>query len=225
MHRLPLARLHHTTSLMVCQPMRTLATLTGMPGSIDEAVTIAVNSIPVSLIRPAQTTMLDLDRFLEHDYERVVRTVALACGDAGRAQDAVQHALATALDTQRRGRAIEHLVPWVITVAINSNRRHFRRQAVEARSYARLAPLQRDQHDAEDAAFADLHAAIVLLPLRQRQAIVLYYLHDLDVTTIGIVLGVRPGTVKTALSRGREALAVALRSGDDDHDERRPADG
>lgn len=205
--------------------MRTLATLTGMSGSTEDALTIVVYSIPVSVIWPAQTTMLDLDRFLEHDYERVVRTVALACGDMGRAQDAVQHALATALDAQRRGRAIDHLVPWVITVALNSNRRHFRRQAIEARSYARLAPLQRDQHDAEDAAFADLRAAVLLLPLRQRQSIVLYYLHDLDVTTISTVLGVRPGTIKTALSRGREALAVALRSGDDDDDERRSADG
>jgi RNA polymerase sigma factor (sigma-70 family) len=205
--------------------MRTLATLTGMPGSANDALTIVGNLIPVAVIQPARTTMLDLDRFLEHDYERVVRTVALACGDVGRAQDAVQHALAAALDAQRRGRAIEHLVPWIITVAINSNRRYFRRQAIEARSYARLAPLQRDRHEPQDAAFADLRAAIVLLPLRQRQSIVLYYLHDLDVATISSVLGVRPGTVKTALSRGREALAAALRTSDDDDDERRPRSG
>ena len=222
MCRVPLPRLHQATWLGVCQPMPTLVTLTGMSGSTADALTIVVNSIPVSVIRPQRTTMLDLDRFLEHDYERVVRTVALACGDTGRAEDAVQHALAAALDAQRRGRAIEHLVPWIITVAINSNRRYFRRQAIEARSYARLAPLQRDGLDAEDAAFVDLRAAIRLLPLRQRQSIVLYYLHDLDVTTISTVLGVRPGTVKTALSRGRETLAAALRT-DDDH-ERRPAD-
>jgi len=49
------------------------------------------------------------------------------------------------------------------------------------------------------------------LARRQRDAVVLYYLLDLDVATTARVLGISEGTVKSALSRAREKLAVLLR--------------
>ena len=153
---------------------------------------------------------VQLDKFLEHDYVRVVRTVALACGDVGLAEDAVQNALAAALDADRRGKVIDNLAGWVVTVAINSNRRRFRRSATEVRSLAKLAPLQRDANSTVDDRVLDLRIALLGLPFRQRQVVVLHYLHDLDIATVAALVGVRSGTVKTALSRARHSLARAL---------------
>ena len=45
----------------------------------------------------------------------------------------------------------------------------------------------------------------------QRRALVLYHVADLTVEEIAAETGVRPGTVKARLSRGRAALAPHLR--------------
>lgn len=52
----------------------------------------------------------------------------------------------------------------------------------------------------------DLHAAIRQLGGRQRQVVELYYLLDLDVTSVGAVLGIAPGTVRATLPQARARL-------------------
>ena len=52
--------------------------------------------------------------------------------------------------------------------------------------------------------------ALRALPEQQRQAVALYYLADLPVGAIAAELGVPEGTIKSRLSRGREALATSL---------------
>lgn len=48
--------------------------------------------------------------------------------------------------------------------------------------------------------------ALVKLPPRQREAIVLRYYLDLSEAEMAAAMGVRPGTVKSAISRGLAAL-------------------
>jgi RNA polymerase sigma-70 factor (ECF subfamily) len=52
--------------------------------------------------------------------------------------------------------------------------------------------------------------AIRGLPPRQQEAVALHYLLDLTVADTATAMGVDEGTVKTHLSRAREALARAL---------------
>jgi RNA polymerase sigma-70 factor (ECF subfamily) len=52
--------------------------------------------------------------------------------------------------------------------------------------------------------------ALRTLPMRQRQAIVLYHLVDLPIEEVARTLGTRPGAVKSLLARGRRALANRL---------------
>lgn len=52
----------------------------------------------------------------------------------------------------------------------------------------------------------DVDAAISVLPPRQRQLVTLFYLADLDIGEIAVVLGIRPGTVKSGLFDARAAL-------------------
>ena len=56
-----------------------------------------------------------------------------------------------------------------------------------------------------------LLAALKRLPLEQRRVLVLYHLVGLSVQEIAEEIGVAPGTVKSRLSRGRQALAEQLR--------------
>ena len=56
-----------------------------------------------------------------------------------------------------------------------------------------------------------LVAALRTLPERQRVVVVLHYLADLPVSQIAAELRCPAGSVKAWLSRGRDALAIALR--------------
>jgi RNA polymerase sigma-70 factor (ECF subfamily) len=55
-----------------------------------------------------------------------------------------------------------------------------------------------------------LAEALASLPRAQRHAVALHYLLDLSIADIGAYLGVRDGTVKTHLHRGRAALRAAV---------------
>lgn len=171
-----------------------------------------------------QLGIQQLDSFMADHYPGVVRTVAVACGDVGLAHDAVQDALARALDQQRRGRAIEHLPGWIVVVALNHLRTSFRRRGREVRA---LSMLQVDDAapstGLDDAILIDLQRAIVRLPLRQRQCVVLHHLQGYGVDEISVLLGVSSGTVKSALFRGREALRRSLSDRDVDGPPRSPS--
>jgi RNA polymerase sigma factor (sigma-70 family) len=60
-----------------------------------------------------------------------------------------------------------------------------------------------------------LHAALLKLPVEQRAVIVLRHLEDLSEQETARLLGIRPGTVKSRLARGLEAMRVQL--ADTDH--------
>ncbi len=55
-----------------------------------------------------------------------------------------------------------------------------------------------------------VRSAVDRLTGRQREAVVLYYLLDIDVATAARLLGISDGTVKPALARARLKLAEVL---------------
>jgi RNA polymerase sigma-70 factor (ECF subfamily) len=52
--------------------------------------------------------------------------------------------------------------------------------------------------------------AVGALPAKYREALILFYFHDMDVSTAARSLGLPEGTVKARLSRGRELLRSKL---------------
>jgi RNA polymerase sigma-70 factor, ECF subfamily len=152
-----------------------------------------------------------LESFMADHYAGVVRTVAVACGDVALAHDAVQDALARALDQQRRGKTIDHLPGWIVVVALNHLRSTFRRRSREARAMSTMRVADGVMTAAlDDSMLIDLQRAIVRLPMRQRQCIVLHHLQGFGVAEVSVLLGVSSGTVKSALFRGRDALRRSL---------------
>ena len=70
-------------------------------------------------------------------------------------------------------------------------------------------------HETPDLQGIDAHVEVVdalrQLPENQRVVIVLHYFADRRVDQIADELGIAEGTVKSRLSRGREALATMLK--------------
>jgi RNA polymerase sigma-70 factor (ECF subfamily) len=148
-----------------------------------------------------------LREFIDDDYRTVVGSVTLITGDLATAEDAVQDALVTAW--RRRDQPIERFAAWVTVVASNKARSGHRTRSAEQRALERAG---RADDTSDDTALIDdeLVAALAGLPLRERQAAVLFYVHDLSVADVAAELDVVEGTVKTLLSRARSHLAERL---------------
>ena len=55
-----------------------------------------------------------------------------------------------------------------------------------------------------------MRRAVFALPAKYREALTLFYFHDMDVATASRSLGLPEGTVKARLFRGREILRSKL---------------
>jgi RNA polymerase sigma-70 factor (ECF subfamily) len=155
----------------------------------------------------------DFEAFFDEHYGAVLRSVALAINDAGRAEDLTQEAFARAFRHWAKVARLDRPVAWVYVVALNAERSRWRRE--------QRAPLpDRAAVAVPDTASTVVHTIVVRealdrLPPRQRAAIVLRYLGDLTVADIASVMRCAEGTVKATLHRARANLRVDLDGSDE----------
>jgi RNA polymerase sigma-70 factor (sigma-E family) len=130
----------------------------------------------------------------------------LLTGDVEDARDLVQEALLSAWKNWSTVRSYDDPQQWARRVLHNLAVSRWRRARV--RSLARLgAPTQ---VAGPDASHLDVLKALRLLPMDQRRALVLHDVVGLNVTEVATEIGVPEGTVRSWLSRGRNALAKKL---------------
>ena len=153
--------------------------------------------------------------FYTAHFERVFRAAALFCGHADVARDSAQEAFVRAFERWRRLEGEPWNEGWVMTTAFNLCRRSLRRRDEAFEEHVSQPSPERDSIDR-----LDLSQALIRLPIRQRQTMVLYYYGDLSIDDVARLLDISTGSVKTHLARGRSALASSLSDLEDDHDAR-----
>ncbi|WP_051367110.1 SigE family RNA polymerase sigma factor [Hamadaea tsunoensis] len=141
---------------------------------------------------------------------RLHRVAYLVLGDADRADDAVQDALAVLYRRWNRLAGVSSLDAYVHTMVVRAC------LAYQRRSWARvlLRGEPPDRTVAPDTTADDrlvLRAALRRLPERQRAAVILRFLCDLPVDETARVLGCSEGTVKSRVHHGLRALRTTLR--------------
>lgn len=141
-------------------------------------------------------------------YPRLVRALTLAAGDSAEAEDVVQEAFARLVPRWSKIADYDDPEAWVRKVAFRllSTRRHRARNVL-----THLRTHDPDRVEGPSGAAVDIQRGLATLPLPQRQVVVLHHLLDLPVEDVAAELGVPVGTVKSRLSRAREALAPLLR--------------
>ena len=175
----------------------------------------------------ADDDRVDVERVLGGDiaaFENIVRRwqgplVNLAyrfCRDRSRSEDMAQEAFLRAwraLATWRRDAAFS---TWLFALATNLYRTELRRIPVGMVSLddARAGQL-RDVRNEGGGLEADdrdrtVQRAVLALPAKYREALILFYFHDMNVRDAALSLGLPEGTVKARLSRAREILRVKL---------------
>lgn len=136
------------------------------------------------------------------------------CHDRGRAEEMAQEAFLRSYRALAQWRKDAIFSTWLFALATNLYRSELRRIP------ARNVPLQ-DVAELADARASDggledwdrdrvVRRAVLALPAKYREALTLFYFHEMDVPTAAHSLGLPEGTVKARLFRGRELLRGKL---------------
>lgn len=137
------------------------------------------------------------------------------CRDRARAEELAQEAFLRAYRGLAGWRQESSFSTWLIALATNHYRSAFRSRPLGMVTLDLAAELV----SSEGAADAILHsrhrdeavrAAVLALPAKYRDALTLYYFHEMDIAVTASSLGVPEGTVKARLLRGRELLRTKL---------------
>jgi len=130
--------------------------------------------------------------------------------DRARAEELAQEAFLRVWRNLGSWRKESALSSWVFAVAANLYRSELKRiptetlpleeapePAREADQYSSLATNRRDDR---------IRAAVLALPLRYREPVILYYFREMDLEAAAASLNLPPGTMKARLSRARDLL-------------------
>jgi RNA polymerase sigma-70 factor (sigma-E family) len=143
-------------------------------------------------------TGLSFDDVYAAEYAGFVRLAVLLVDHQTIAEELVQDAFVGA---SRRWSSLDDPVRYVRQSVVNRARSELRRRAVLRREQRLIAT-----PDSTSDAPQEMFDAIAHLNARQRSVIVLRYWSDLSEAEIADTLGMRPGTVKSTLSRAIDRL-------------------
>lgn len=132
------------------------------------------------------------------------------CRDRGRAEEMAQEAFLRAWRGLAQWRQESSFSTWLFALAANVFRSELKRfptvtvpmdEAAEPSAPAR-------QHDAvAERGLSDaVRRAVLALPRRYREPVILFYFHEMDVGAASRTMGLPEGTVKARLSRARALL-------------------
>ena len=140
--------------------------------------------------------------------DRLLGHLFLVTGDLHAAEEIVQEAFTRASLRWTHLRDYDVPEAWVRRVAMNLAAERARRLRRRTRAILRAGPPPHVPQVSVEA--LDLLEALRALPIRQRQVLVLHHLVGMPVDEVAQTLALPSGTVKSALARGRRALAVLL---------------
>ena len=192
---------------------------------MQPSVAVSCHTFEAESSVSASDDQAEVERVLAGDisaFEGIVRRwqtplVNLAyrfCHDRGRAEEMAQEAFLRAYRGLGQWRKDAVFSTWLFALATNLYRSELRR--IPARTVSLEDIAEPPDARASDGGLEDqdrdlaVRRAVCVLPAKYREALILFYFHDMDVATAARSLGLPEGTVKARLSRGREILRSKL---------------
>ncbi len=152
-----------------------------------------------------------LARCMAEHKTSLMRMAYLYLGDDELAEDAVQETFIKAYRSLDRFRGESNENTWLMRIAINTCKSM--RRTAWMRVFRNGPPLEavpepgREDHYRDDTVLR----AVMELPDRLRQVVLLYYYQDMKAAEVAQALGISESTVGTRLMRARNKLAISLR--------------
>lgn len=137
------------------------------------------------------------------------------------ADDLVQDALVRALAAIDQFQVGSNMKAWLFTIMRNAFYEGTRRRKRESRMLLEHGKSDGSAHPAVEARqeLLDLEALLWALPPLQREALILVGAQEMSYEEAALVCDVPVGTIKARVSRGRTALAAAMRRAENRTDE------
>ena len=149
--------------------------------------------------------------------DRVFRTVRGMLRSDADAEDVTQDALLTVLTSLDKyaPRPDTRFASWVMTIAVNTVRRRFRRRRPELTATGELPDTPGGTDDPTDVLDRArqrqaLLVALGELPERERAIVSLRYGAELNATEIAAAVGIEPATIRKILERARTRLGARI---------------
>lgn len=140
-------------------------------------------------------------------HERAVRVVAGRLVGAGEAEDVAQEAFLQAYLGLERLRDPARFGSWLCAIAVNLAKMRLRSR----KPVVPLADYPATDGGLDSAEVSELvTAALDVLPQREREAVLLYYVEGLSSPEVAALVGARPGAVRVRLHRARGRLRARL---------------
>ena len=157
---------------------------------------------------------LDFDSLLEQYQVPVLRVCYLYLCDRSQAEDAVQETFLRVYRNLHTFRGGSNEKTWIMKIAMHVcydiNRSAWYR-IINRRVTPEMLPEAAVPFEEKD---DTLTRAVIRLPIRLREVILLYYYQGLNVNEIAEALGISQPSVSGRLKRGRERLKAALEGRD-----------
>jgi RNA polymerase sigma-70 factor (sigma-E family) len=150
----------------------------------------------------------EFSEFAHSRWPRLVRLAYGITGDRGKAEDLAQTALASAYASWSRVRRADDPDAYLRRIVLNAYRGGFRKRRVTEEltgSLPEAGSVTADPSGRQDDRAAII-AALVALPQRQREVIVLRFWLDLTEAQVANALGCSVGNVKSQASRALDRL-------------------
>jgi RNA polymerase sigma-70 factor (ECF subfamily) len=147
---------------------------------------------------------LSFEEFYEANHQRLFVALCLITGNRHEAEEVMQEAFVRILERWDRMDDVENPSAFLHRVALNVFRNRYRRMNLAVRRRFAVAPATDDLAAVEDR--DALVRALRRLTPQQRQAIVLTTLLDYSSEEAGLMLGIRPSTVRVLTTRARAAM-------------------
>jgi RNA polymerase sigma-70 factor (ECF subfamily) len=133
--------------------------------------------------------------------------------DRAAAEDMAQDAFITAYKALPTFEGRSAFSTWLTSIALNSYRARMRRDGPPSPGLdvllrtrpSMIAPSAAREYEGRETSEA-VRRAVLALPARYRDALVLFHLQEMDLNETARVLGVKEGTLKARLHRGRALL-------------------
>lgn len=157
-----------------------------------------------------------IERLITQHQTSLLRLCYVQLQDQALAEDAVQETFLKAYKGFDSFRGDSSEKTWLTRIAVNTCR-DFQRggwfKHTDRRVTPDMLPVGTVQPDTED---LDLSLAVMKLPRKMREAILLYYYQDMSTEEIAETLGIAQSSVSNRLRRGREKLRKLLEGRDQD---------
>ena len=160
-----------------------------------------------------------LDALIQSQGPRLFSLCCRLCRSRGEAEDLYQETLLRGLEQREQLLAAENPGAYLTRICVNLYRDWARRKrllsfiSVEQEQPVSLQRQLSTAGPEESLEQSLVRQAVDTLPEPYRQTVLLYYFCDQSIQQAAAALGVRPGTVKSRLGRGREMLKEVHKDG------------